>query len=254
MKPYYEDSAVTIYLGDCRWIMPSLEKVDLVLTDPPYPSLRKWEGIGTTGRMGMGRKGTSADDPSKLFETIRNEDIPPLLCEFHRLLKEGRHALVMSDDDTLPFLLQAVGQWQVCKDGCQLWPDVKPNPRWSNWKLLIWDKERIGMGYHFRSQHEYLMLLDKGKNRPPNSLGRGDVFRYPPDEKLVPTQKPLALFKEMIHQLTQPGEIILDPFLGSGTALRAAMETGRRGIGIEKSERACEIAAKRMAQGMLGAL
>ena len=245
-QPYFQNEQVAIYHSDCRWLLPGLasESVDLLLTDPPYPSLRRWEGIGTTGRMGMGKKGSNADDPSKLFDTISNDDIPPLLTEFHRLLKPGRHAVVMSDDDTLPFILHAVGAGLPCPDGPHM-------PLWSNWKILVWNKLRLGMGYHFRSQHEYLVLLDKGKNRPPHNLGRGDVFQFAPDAKLVPTQKPVALFRELIEQLTEPGETVCDPFLGSGTALRAAMETGRKGIGCEKNEAFCEIAAKRMAQSGL---
>src|SRR3990167_4611732 len=200
MKPYYDRDGITIFHGDCRFILPGISEVDLVLTDPPYPSLRKWEGIGTTGRMGMGRKGSSADDPTKLFDTITNQEIPAYLREFFKVLQPQRHAVVMSDDDTLPFILQSLGAGWSCPDGCQWWPqeDEDVYKRWSNWKLLVWDKERLGMGYHFRSEHEYMVYLDKGKNRKPNSLGRGDVFQFAPDrDKLAPTQKPLALFREL---------------------------------------------------------
>jgi site-specific DNA-methyltransferase (adenine-specific) len=66
-----------------------------------------------------------------------------------------------------------------------------------------------------------------------------------------PTQKPVALFRWCLDRPTLPGDLILDPYMGSGPIARACHEMGRRYIGIEIEERYCEIAAKRLAQGVL---
>jgi DNA modification methylase len=85
---------------------------------------------------------------------------------------------------------------------------------------------------------------------PTNETTVWDVARAARND-LHPTQKPLALFSRAIRNSSAPGDLILDPFMGSGTTLRAAKDLGRRGIGIEIEEKYCEIAAKRMGQETL---
>ncbi len=68
------------------------------------------------------------------------------------------------------------------------------------------------------------------------------------EARVHPTQKPVALLRWLIDYYSQPGDMILDPYLGSGTTLRAALDQSRRGIGIEIEERYCEIAARRLDQ------
>ena len=84
----------------------------------------------------------------------------------------------------------------------------------------------------------------------------GNLFRYssaflPEGQEDHPTQKPEALMRQFIAHTTNPGDLILDPFMGSGTTLRAAKDLGRRAIGIELEEKYCEIAVKRLAQQVL---
>jgi DNA modification methylase len=71
------------------------------------------------------------------------------------------------------------------------------------------------------------------------------------DKRVHPTQKPVALFHRIITEHTQPGDLILDPYMGSGPVARAAADLGRRYIGIEIEERYCEIAARRLEQSVL---
>jgi site-specific DNA-methyltransferase (adenine-specific) len=108
--------------------------------------------------------------------------------------------------------------------------------------------DRPGMGYE-----TILAMHPKGRSRW-NGGGRAGVFihnkndwKKPPH----PTTKPLKLMTELVSLFSDPGETILDPFMGSGTTLRAAKELKRRAIGIEMDEKYCEIAAKRMAQEVL---
>jgi len=86
-----------------------------------------------------------------------------------------------------------------------------------------------------------------------NGGGKAGIWRHQVEagHKQHPTQKPLRLFSELITQFSNEGETILDPFMGSGTTLRAAKDLGRKAIGIEIEEKYCEIAAKRMAQEVL---
>lgn len=254
MNAYYKDEWVTIYHGDCREILPSLPKVDLVLTDPPYESMRRWEGIGTTARMGMGKKGSSADDSSKFFKTISNSDLLALLPVLSELLRESRHCYIMCDEITLPYFYSVMRRGFECYDEYENACIYDQPPPFDNMKPLIWDKVSMGMGYHYRCQYEFVIMFDKGKNRRLNSLSIPDILRFKRVEgntQEVPTQKPLELFNCLVNQSSLEGEIILDPFLGSGTTAVCAKKLNRHCIGIEIEEKYCEIAANRCRQDVM---
>ncbi|MCG3211851.1 MAG: hypothetical protein FOGNACKC_05497 [Anaerolineae bacterium] len=263
------------------------ESVDLYLSDPAYDSLNRWAGVGTTARMGLGRNGSGSDDPTKLFPTISNEDLPLLLTEVYRVLKPERHAYIMCDFPTL-FLLwrHAIedglfgvydcsgvtvprGKALVWSGGedeigfgamlhiAEAWVERLRNGErvetsrllatelfetlaavWGSWPAtpLVWDKIAAGMGYSYRAAHEYILFLWKGKKRRLNDLGIRDVLRYQrvaPSRAVVPTQKPDLLFETLVRQSTQPGELVLDNFMGSGTTARACAATGRNWLGCD---------------------
>ena len=118
-----------------------------------------------------------------------------------------------------------------------------------NYKPLIWDKMIPSLGYHYRAQYEIIMMCDKGKNRKLNDLSVPDVLRFKKisgKEKFVPTQKPIELFELLINQSSEEGELIFDPFCGSGTTLIAAKNLKRKAFGFELQEKYCEIIAKRL--------
>lgn len=96
-------------------------------------------------------------------------------------------------------------------------------------------------------------VLEAARDETHKRAARGtDVLSYaPPSDRSHPTQKPLPLMRELVSLFTDPGETILDPFMGSGTTLRAAKDLGRKAIGIELEEKWCEVAARRLAQGVL---
>ena len=217
-----------IRIGDCLTVMPTLPEnsVDLVLTDPPYWTLNRWRDMGTTTRLGGNQ---DKDKQTGWFQTIDEQGLYRFMSEVFGVLKPDRHAVIMCDGQTLRYVLgyAEMAGFSYCKP-------------------LVWDKMAIGMGYHFRNQHEFMVLLDKGKNRHPHDLGMPDVFRVPYVRSDFPTEKPVELMQTMITQLTEKDEVVLDPFMGSGTTGIACLLEHRDFIGIEIDEKYAEIAKKRI--------
>lgn len=216
MKPYYEESGVTIYHADCREIVGGLSGVEgaLVLSDPPY-------GIGLrTAYRAAGRSNVT-----------ESSDYPP----------------VYGDDkpfDPSPWLaFPAVVLW-----GANYYADRLP-PRGS-W--LVWDK-RDG-GTPDDGADAELAWVGGVSGTVPRLFShkwRGMIKASEKDARRVhPTQKPVELMQWCLGFFPD-ASLVLDPFMGSGTTLVAAKNLGRRAIGIEIDERYCEIAAKRLAQGVL---
>ncbi len=192
MKPYYEDSQVTIYHCDCRQILPTLPKVDLVLTDPPYPDYHVDRFRYKDG----------------LLSVI--EDLP---C---------RQLIFWSAKVVFPLNYTAIH---------------------------IWDK-KIGSGSQYErifERHGEYNYKVFGATSPTN------IVRASMACDLITghaSQKPIMLIKRLIVWADSPN-LILDPFMGSGTTLRAAKDLGRKAIGIELDEHDCEMAATRMEQEIL---
>jgi site-specific DNA-methyltransferase (adenine-specific) len=120
---------------------------------------------------------------------------------------------------------------------------------------VIWDKVNPGLGWRYRRQHEMLMIAHRsgGHLRWSNEdVAVSNIVRImPPRDRWHQNEKPLALVKHFVNLHSFPGDTVLDPFMGSGTTLRAAKDLGRKAIGIEIEEKYCEIAAKRMAQEVM---
>jgi site-specific DNA-methyltransferase (adenine-specific) len=216
--PYYQDESVTLYLGDCRDILPGVGPVDLVLTDPPY-------GINYVSNYTTGRGVRPiTNDGARLAVALQRAVIP--------LLRAG-HVLWFT-------------RWDV-------WPDVwmELGPYFPLRGMLIWDKSDPGMGDLDHWGPSYEMIASAGWGKTTGSRDQS-VLRYPKlpaGRRSHPTEKPPGLLQYLIGKL-QP-ETVLDPFAGAGSTLVAARDLGRRAIGIEVDERYCEIAARRLAQGVL---
>ena len=237
----------SIVVEDCLTMLRGVpdESIDLIATDPAYESLMRWKGVGTTARMGLGRAGSGSDDESKFFTVFPNADIPDMVQEFYRVLKPSTHCYIMCDFETLRILYN-------CAITEGVFAPVGYGGRFDACKPLIWDKAAIGTGYTYRQQYEFVFMLWKGpKKRKLNDLSIPDVLRYKRvwgKEKLVPTQKPVELFEVLIRQSTQPGEIVLDPFMGSGTTAIAAKRTGRHYLGCDVNEHFVRLAQQRLEQ------
>jgi len=219
MKPYYQDDAVTIYYGDNREIVPTLGRFDLLLTDPPY-DVHAGKGGGCFGNRDHLVNTGGFTDGGVDFGFLAG--VPNWFCFCSRL--------------QLPALLgvaQASPRWNLLT-----W--CKPNPVPTCNNKYLPDVEFVVHGFTSgrlfgdMAVKSCFMLHPCGNKETPH-----------------PNEKPLALVGKLVTLGTQPGETILDPFAGSGTTGRAAKDLGRKAVLIEREERYCEIAARRMAQGVL---
>jgi len=197
--------------------------VDLVVTDPPYESLEEHRSKGTTTRLSHSK--ASSND---WFQIFPNSRFPELFAEIFRVLKKDRHFYMFCDQKTM-FVAKPLAEHAGFKF----------------WKFLVWDKEKIGMGYHYRARHECILFFEKGK-RKLNDLGTADVIREPRIYQGYPTQKPVKVMEVLVAQSTTPHEIVVDPFMGSGTTGIAALSLGCRFLGNDICEEAVAIAQARL--------
>jgi site-specific DNA-methyltransferase (adenine-specific) len=201
MKPYFQDSDVTIYCADCRDVLPYLPPIDLCLTDPPY-------GIGA--------------DKSNAHSSIRDN---PRWIDDWDIRQPDLVKLAIS-------MSKFAAIW-----GGNYYTDILPiSAAW-----LGWIKPEAETGFSLADM-ELCWTNGKFSIR---------VKTYPRrDGNLHPTQKP-EIVMEWVLSFFPDSQLILDPFMGSGTTLRAAKNLGRKAIGIEIEEKYCEIAAKRMSQSVM---
>lgn len=206
MKPYYEHAGITIYHGDCREVLPSLETADLLLTDPPY---------GISYEHGARKDGL-------------------------KLGFDG-HSIVGDDSHFDPrFLLDCCVMAIIW--GANHFSSLLPDSR--GW--LVWDK-REGIAPNDQSDCEMawtnFLTVARLYSRYWNGGGIGE-------ERYHVNQKPIKLMQWAI-KLADGCDSVLDPFMGSGTTLRAAKDLRLPAIGIEIEEKYCEIAAKRLSQEVM---
>ena len=208
IKPYYQDDACTIYHGDCRDILPSLPKVDLVLFDPPY-------GVGM-------KYADSPDDSPEVIQSLLLEIIPKFM-ELSPIV-----LFTAGKFETEIMLYQKMPpKWRLC------WhKGATPNLSavgFNDWEMVMVYGSKV-----YAPCHDYFFAL-------PEKMG---AFGHA-------CPKPLKFSEILIGRFTDPGEMVIDPFMGSGTTLRAAKDLGRKAIGIEIEEKYCEIAVKRLRQEVL---
>jgi site-specific DNA-methyltransferase (adenine-specific) len=115
------------------------------------------------------------------------------------------------------------------------------------WKPLVWDKRTIGMGYHYRARYEFILFFEKGK-RKLNDLGVADIITEPRIHRGYPAEKPVAVSEIIIGQSSQLGDVVADPFMGSGSVGHAALRLGRRFIGTDLNPEAVELTGQRLRQ------
>ena len=243
--PYYQDDHVTIYHGDTLDILPTLEGCSALVTDPPYSS---------GGQFRSDRNQRVVD---KYVQTATSRDLKHVR-EFEGDNRDQRSFLAW-------MMLWTNAARRACVDGAPfaVFTDWRQLPTMTDavqaggwvWRgIAVWEKTTARpMSGRFTNQAEYLVWGSDGpmaqwENYPPGVFRCGSPRG---DDRTHPTQKPDDLMRWAL-QIVQPTDApILDPFMGSGSTLRAAKDLGLRAIGIEIDERSCEDAAKRLAQEVL---
>ena len=199
------------------------ESVDLVVTDPAYESLEKHRAIGTTTRLKHSK--ASSNDWFKIFPNARFGE---LFREIFRVLKRDTHFYLLCDAETM-----FVAKPEAEKAGFRFW------------KPLVWDKCTIGMGYHYRARYEFVLFFEKGKRRL-NDLGVADIISVPRIRGGYPAEKPVKVAEVLIGQSSVDGDVVADPFMGSGSVGIAALQMKRRFLGNDLNPEAVRIAAQRL--------
>ncbi len=241
VDPFYTDDHVTLFHGDCMEILPDLSGVDLVFTSPPY-------NMGTSAGGGFGAGSLVAADLADGYG-VHDDAMPE--ADYDRWQTEVVAAL-----------------WGTLSDDGAIFYNHKPRP-WNGAlklplgygadlplrQIIIWDRG-TGMNFsasHFLPKHEWIMVWAKPdwRLRDRSASQVGDVWRIRPESNNPdhPCPFPVELPATAI-EATAPS-LVLDPFAGSGTTLRAAKDRGVKAIGIEQSERYCELIVQRLAQEVL---
>lgn len=226
----------TLYLGDCLEILPTLGKVDAVVTDPPYCS----GGFSVSGKKqaaGMGlRSETVRDIGWFVNDRMTSEGIAWLMRQVSlwsfRILRDGGSMLAFTDWRQLSNLSPAI---------------ESAGYRFQN--LVVWVKPSAGLGCGFRAQHELAMHFTKGTGNY-YSASCGNVIscgRINTTEREHQTEKPVELIRKLAEVVSDEGQTILDPFMGSGTTGVACANLGRKFIGIEIEQKYFDIACRRIA-------
>lgn len=252
MKPYFEQDGITIYHGDCREILPTIGRVDCTVTSPPYnqlgdmPETPTGMWAQTNGGSGFPRIWRSAGYSDSMDE-----------YEYQEWQRETFSAIAWLTNPTGSLFYNHQVRW---RDGKCLHPLNWFYP--TDWHLrqeIIWDRGG-GMMMNARMFVRYderILWFVRGDRWKWNqeSVGHGTIWRIAREQqqqgKEHPVAYPIEIPKRCIAAATDPGDVVLDPFMGSGTTLRAAKDLGRKAIGIELEEKWCEVAAKRMSQSVL---
>lgn len=224
IQPYYADSWSTIYHGDCRDILPALTlpRGALILTDPPYH-------IGYKPKYGRRKTRNGFMAPSSMPE-VDGDDAASDFDPAH-LLALGVEMILWGANHYAQALPR--GQWLIWDKRCQLVPQ-----RAQADCEIAWRSKRAPDRIFYHLWDGMVRASERGQSR------------------IHPTQKPLALMRWCIAlagEQHMPG-LIVDPYMGSGTTLRAAKDMGIRSVGIETSEHYCRRAAQRQAQETLWSL
>jgi len=234
-----------LHQGDCLEWLRSIEtaSVDLVVTDPAYQSLEKHRAIGTTTRL-------TAD----WFPIFKNERLADWLEEVYRVLKNNTHAYIFCDQETMHFLWSLMFRLNDSDDDVERTSRSEEQFPFTWWKHLTWEKTKndsdapaMGMGWHYRAAQECIIFLEKGK-RKLNSNSVCDVLKAPRVPRIgsYPTEKPVSILKVLIEQSSLPTDLVIDPFMGSGSTGDAATQLGRCFAGCDIEERSIMLARARL--------
>jgi len=210
MKPYYQDKWVTIYHGDCREILPTLEPVDLVLTDPPY---------------GVNKAEWDVTDDWRVLLPLSIQSVPLKDESIIIVFCATRYLAETIDFIPLPYRWQFIAS---CPNN--MIPGDIGFAKYTS-ALIFSNKKSI----HSDAQdlREFMAGTDELRHNG------------------HPTPKPVSIISYLVEHFSKHEQLVVDPFLGSGTTCYCAKKLNRKSIGIEIEEKYCEIAAKRCSQEVM---
>lgn len=227
--PYFQtpDRRITLYHGDSGEIMSELESYSFkaIITDPPYGV--SWKSNWVEKHR---QKEVLQGDKSLVW-------MGDFVMECERLLQPEGSLYLMTRWDKLGFVSGAIRNI------------TELNVR----NCIVWDRMIHGLGdlNSFAPVYDLILYVTKGKPKLLNDYRFTNLWainREVDRETKHPTSKPVPLFHRMLECSTQPGDLVLDPFTGSGASLVAANKSGRHAIGIEIDEEYCKLAASRLQQ------
>jgi site-specific DNA-methyltransferase (adenine-specific) len=232
---------IRLIQGDMRKVLPLLDlRADMVMSDPPYLLT---SGGTSSVEMGGNFAKDQYDNSGALFDIVPWSEMAPLIIS---AMADNSSAMIMTSDreegDARAAFLSAGLRFH---------------------RLLVWNKITATPNRFYMPNCEFALYLFKGRARRINDCGskalitcpQRDVSHLyldpdlPPESRLPhPTEKPVGLMEYWIGNSTDPGALVLDPFMGSGSTVVAAARIGRRAVGIEKNPKWFDVACKRLAE------
>lgn len=244
--PYYATNRVTLYHGDSLEILPRFDpgQIDLLLTDTPFAVSK----AGSVHKMARAHGGEKVGRIGRRLDFFEGDtDWASMTALVRRVI--GLSASLLAPHGSLYV-------WTGHRIFGGLVEDLE-GAGWST-RFLVWAKAHPvppppGAGwpsgaelclYAYRSGRKWRYTP---RDVPRSNVFVADAFRHgQPGKTGHPTQKPLGVIDPLLLASTDPDDLVLDPFCGSGTTLVSALRHGRRAIGIERDERYCEMAARRL--------
>lgn len=222
MKPYFDDGTVTIYHGDCREILPTVS-ADVLVTDPPY-GVGLGEHQASKDRRGkhLFKSGYASYDDT--LDNLRDIVVPACALALERT-KRGAIWCAGSRIREFPEPAHVGGVYM---------PSAVGRSAWGFTNIAFVLLYGVAPGLQNGSKHTAIRSTDTA------------------EKNCHPCPKPLSWMTWIVSLAAASGETVIDPFMGSGTTLRAAKDLGIRAVRIELEEKYCEIAARRMSQQTLG--
>lgn len=251
MNPYYQEPGITIYHGDAREILPQLPKVDLVITSPPYNAGMEYEQWGSMAE----------------FYTFLNESLDAIKGAMNQGARIAWQVIWTANGVGGFHFLGANSARLITERFAPidtiLWSatplhelTTRTNTAWGSWNSPSHPCQRGLPGVIFVAGNGTPKRQANGEHdltpEAFKELTKGLwIIRQDEWAGLAPAPYPQRLVNQLCTLYGYRNDVILDPFMGSGTTLRAAKDLGRSAVGVEICEAYCEIAAKRLAQEVL---
>lgn len=238
-----KENTIHLFNEDCLNILKTLEpeSIDCVITDCPYHIISGGctqdpvkIGRYTETSVVLSKRNKSAQaEYTKQGKLFKHNDIEfsEWLPEVYRILKPDTHCYIMINPRNLKEL-----------------QEVAENSGFSFQQLIVWDKGNTTPNKYYLNTYELILMLRKGRARNINNMGTKNILKVPNITRIKkhPTEKPVELMQILVENSTDPGNIVLDPFMGVGGVGIACKNTGREFIGIEIDSNYYQIAKERL--------